>query len=111
MDARESGPYYRVFVEGAVQELKCPKMLRRGSGWTYGFLENPDGTIWAAASGVITYDRGRVGSFDLSPAGAGSAAHSRSRSNRLSGAQHLARAAGEETGIHRLRLLFVHDGY
>jgi signal transduction histidine kinase/CheY-like chemotaxis protein/ligand-binding sensor domain-containing protein len=46
-----------------------PKMLRRGSGWTYGFLENPDGTIWAAASGVITYDRGRVGSFDLAAMG------------------------------------------
>ena len=45
------------------------KMLRRGSGWSYDFLNNPDGSVWAAASSIITYDKGRVGSFELGPMG------------------------------------------
>src|ERR1017187_9191079 len=45
------------------------KMLRRGSGWSYDFLNNPDGSVWAAASSIITYDKGRVGSFELGPTG------------------------------------------
>src|ERR1017187_504108 len=42
------------------------KMLRRGTGWIYSFLENADGAVWIGGSdGVTTWQRGRVGRLDV----------------------------------------------
>ena len=42
------------------------RMLRRGTGWIYSFMETADGSVWFGASdGVTTWQRGRVGRLDL----------------------------------------------
>ena len=42
------------------------KMLRRGTSWTFAFLENADGSVWTGgARGITTYRGGRVGTLDV----------------------------------------------
>ncbi len=42
------------------------KMLRRGTGWIYSFLENTDGAVWiGGASGITTWLQGRVATLDV----------------------------------------------
>jgi signal transduction histidine kinase/DNA-binding response OmpR family regulator/ligand-binding sensor domain-containing protein len=48
-----------------VLENGAPRMLRRGTGWIYGFLEDARGTVWIGGSTALyAWSQGRLATFD-----------------------------------------------
>jgi len=73
------------------------KRLRRATGWIYCFLENADGALWfGGASGVTTWQQGRVGTLNVGPS--------------IDGVTALLRDTGERVWVGAVNGVYEIDG-
>src|ERR1019366_5771637 len=73
------------------------KRLRRATGWIYCFLENADGALWfGGATGVTTWQQGRVGTLNVGPS--------------IDGVTALLRNTGERVWVGAVNGVYEIDG-